>query len=135
MEELFFKKLTRRDFFKKLGQLCLQLSLSSILLDWFKTTAVAGKGETVVKESAAVNPDFQPAYLKLHKSGELKKRAEELWKIMEECRLCPRRCGVNRLEGMSGFCCAPGATLVVSAFHPHFGEERPLVGNGGSGTI
>jgi putative pyruvate formate lyase activating enzyme len=36
---------------------------------------------------------------------------------------------------MSGFCGAPGATLVVSAAHPHFGEERPLVGNGGSGTI
>jgi putative pyruvate formate lyase activating enzyme len=36
---------------------------------------------------------------------------------------------------MSGVCQAPGATLVISAFHPHFGEERPLVGNGGSGTI
>jgi putative pyruvate formate lyase activating enzyme len=42
---------------------------------------------------------------------------------------------VNRLEGKSGFCGAPGATLVVSSFHPHFGEERPLVGDGGSGTI
>jgi putative pyruvate formate lyase activating enzyme len=36
---------------------------------------------------------------------------------------------------MRGFCRAPGATLVVSSFHPHFGEERPLVGMGGSGTI
>jgi putative pyruvate formate lyase activating enzyme len=36
---------------------------------------------------------------------------------------------------MSGFCQAPGVQLVVSSFHPHFGEERPLVGNGGSGTI
>ena len=62
-------------------------------------------------------------------------RAEKLWKIMESCQLCPRKCGVNRLEGMSGFCHSPGATLVVSAFHPHFGEERPLVGTGGSGTI
>jgi putative pyruvate formate lyase activating enzyme len=54
---------------------------------------------------------------------------------MESCRLCPRECGVNRLEGMSGFCHSPGSTLVVSAHHPHFGEERPLVGTGGSGTI
>ena len=36
---------------------------------------------------------------------------------------------------MSGFCHSPGSTLVVAAFHPHFGEERPLVGTGGSGTI
>ncbi|MEJ5197646.1 MAG: radical SAM protein [Anaerolineae bacterium] len=79
--------------------------------------------------------DFEPAYLKLHKTGELKKRADELWAIMESCQLCPRRCGVNRLQGASGFCRAPGATLVVSSFHPHFGEERPLVGIGGSGTI
>ncbi|MFW6139315.1 MAG: radical SAM protein, partial [Spirochaetota bacterium] len=68
-------------------------------------------------------------------TGELKKRAEELWAIMEKCRLCPRRCGVNRLEGMKGFCRAPGATLVVASFHEHYGEERPLVGTGGSGTI
>ena len=130
MEELFLKKFARRDFLKKSGQLCLQLSLSSILLD-----RVAGKGETAVKESAAIDLDFQPAYLKLHRSGELKRRAEKLWKIMEKCQLCPRRCGVNRLKGKSGFCRAPGAQLAVSSFHPHFGEERPLVGNGGSGTI
>ena len=54
---------------------------------------------------------------------------------MEACQLCPRECGVNRLEGMTGFCRAPGTTLVVSASHPHFGEESPLVGRGGSGTI
>jgi putative pyruvate formate lyase activating enzyme len=78
---------------------------------------------------------FEPAYLKLHKTGELEQRAETLWAVMESCQLCPRRCGVNRLEGMSGFCHAPGATLVVSSFHPHYGEERPLVGSGGSGTV
>jgi putative pyruvate formate lyase activating enzyme len=130
MEEPFLKRFTRRDFFKKSGKLCLQLSLSSILLD-----RVAGKGKTAVKESAAIDPDFEPAYLKLHRSGELKRRAEKLWKIMEGCQLCPRRCGVNRLKGKSGFCHAPGAQLVISSFHPHFGEERPLVGKGGSGTI
>jgi putative pyruvate formate lyase activating enzyme len=130
MEELLLKKLARRDFFKKLRQLCLQLSLSSILLG-----CDAGKRKAVAKESAAIDTDFEPAYLKLHRSGELRRRAEELWKIMEECQLCPRQCGVNRLKGERGFCRAPGAQLVVSSFNPHFGEERPLVGKGGSGTI
>ena len=54
---------------------------------------------------------------------------------MEKCELCPRKCGVNRLKGKKGFCGAPGTKLVISAFHPHFGEEKPLVGRGGSGTI
>jgi len=57
-----------------------------------------------------------------------------LWEIMKECRLCPRECGVNRLEGETGFCNAT-AKLRVASFHAHFGEERPLVGMGGSGTI
>jgi putative pyruvate formate lyase activating enzyme len=78
---------------------------------------------------------FEPAYLKLLETGELQDRADKLWAIMESCQLCPRQCGVNRLEGEKGFCHSPGTTLVISAFHPHFGEERPLVGSGGSGTI
>ena len=135
MEEFFFDTMTRRSLCKKLGQLCWQLSLSSILIGSIKKTAVAGKGEAGGKESGALNPDFEPAYLKLHQTGELKHRAEKMWQIMEDCHLCPRQCGVNRLEGERGFCGAPGTTLVVSAAHPHFGEERPLVGNGGSGTI
>lgn len=79
--------------------------------------------------------EFEPAYLKLHQTGELAKRAEILWAIMADCRLCPRECGVDRLQGERGFCRAPGARLVVSSYGPHFGEERPLVGVGGSGTI
>jgi putative pyruvate formate lyase activating enzyme len=84
---------------------------------------------------SALEPSFEPAYLELHRSGELRRRAEELRAVMKSCRLCPRRCGVNRLEGARGFCRAPGAALVVATAHPHFGEERPLVGTGGSGTI
>lgn len=86
--------------------------------------------ETQKKE----NEKFEPSYLILHKKGELKKRGEELWEIMKSCKLCPRECGVNRLKGEQGFC---GATsqLMVSAYHPHFGEEKPLSGRNGSGTI
>jgi len=78
--------------------------------------------------------DFKPAYLALHESGELKERGERLWNIMEHCSLCPRECGVNRLEGERGFCCA-SSQLIVSSYNPHYGEEAPLVGRGGSGTI
>jgi putative pyruvate formate lyase activating enzyme len=53
---------------------------------------------------------------------------------MRSCRLCPRQCGAARLDGERGFCQA-SSRLEISAFHPHFGEERPLVGDGGSGTI
>ena len=81
-----------------------------------------------------VNTRFEPGYLKLYKSGELKKRGESLWNIMISCRLCPRECGANRLEGEKGFCGA-SSDLIVSSFHPHFGEEKPLVGRYGSGTI
>jgi putative pyruvate formate lyase activating enzyme len=79
-------------------------------------------------------PEFEAAYLELHRSGELKKRGERLWQIMESCELCPRKCGVNRLAGVVGFCGA-SSKLVISGYNPHFGEEDPLVGTGGSGTI
>ncbi|UCF65923.1 MAG: radical SAM protein [bacterium] len=72
--------------------------------------------------------------MKLHDSGILKKRGQELWDTMQNCQLCPRECGVNRLKGETGFC---GATsqLRIASYHPHYGEERSLVGRGGSGTI
>jgi len=78
--------------------------------------------------------DFEPAYLSLHQSGELKARGDELWEIMQDCRLCPRSCGANRLENDRGFCGA-NAKLEISSYHPHHGEEKPLRGSKGSGTI
>lgn len=78
--------------------------------------------------------DFEPAYLKLERSGELAERARALWAIYKSCRLCPRQCGVNRLKGEKGVCQATSRLKVASA-HAHFGEERPLVGRWGSGTI
>ncbi|MBA7549865.1 hypothetical protein ES705_42363 [subsurface metagenome] len=92
------------------------------------------KNRFLTKRTAEIDPDFEPAYLKLHRSGELKKRGEELWNIMESCKLCPRKCGVNKLSGNKGFCQA-SSQLEISAYHPHFGEEKPLVGKEGSGTI
>ena len=54
--------------------------------------------------------------------------------MLEACALCPRECGVNRLENERGFC-RIGARAVVSSAGPHFGEESVLVGTHGSGTI
>jgi len=92
------------------------------------------KGRSGLPSTAKIDPNFEPAYRRLHKSGELGRRGEKLWKVIESCRLCPRECGVNRLNGEEGFCQA-SSQLEISAYHPHFGEERPLVGKGGSGTI
>ena len=75
-----------------------------------------------------------PAYMKLERQHKLKERVEEAYAILENCELCPRKCGVNRRKGEKGFCQAPFQAVVFSA-HPHFGEEKPLVGIGGSGTI
>jgi len=75
-----------------------------------------------------------PSYLKLDKDGVLKDRAVALKKIYENCTLCPRDCRVDRTKKQLGKCQATATAKVSSAF-PHFGEERPLVGQKGSGTI
>ncbi|MFP3897270.1 MAG: radical SAM protein [Anaerolineales bacterium] len=131
-------KFTRRDFVAHAARLYLQIGLFSLLSGCARTEPTHDKiraDAERMEETAEMSLDFEPAYLKLYRSGELKERAEELWSIMKSCQLCPRRCRVNRLEGMRGVCQAPGATLVISGHHAHFGEERPLVGRGGSGTI
>jgi putative pyruvate formate lyase activating enzyme len=119
---------SRRQFIRA----CFYLALSGV-------SSALLASSTGCKKKAKLTPqkiemDFEPAYLKLHRSGELKKRGEELWNRMKRCNLCPRECGVNRLEGDKGFCHA-SSQLEISSYHPHFGEERGLVGKGGSGTI
>ncbi|RMG05932.1 MAG: radical SAM protein, partial [Nitrospirae bacterium] len=75
----------------------------------------------------------RPAYLDLPDSLFIEK-VETLEAALAGCNLCPRGCGVNRLEGETGFC-RTGALPVVSSWGPHFGEERPITGLSGSGTI
>jgi putative pyruvate formate lyase activating enzyme len=77
---------------------------------------------------------FAPAYLALLESKVLQERVRTAYQRLENCELCPRRCGVNRREGILGSC-RTGEEAVVSSAGPHFGEESPLVGRGGSGTI
>lgn len=64
----------------------------------------------------------------------LKERRDILYSYLESCVLCPRECRVNRLRGEKGFC-GVDAQLWVSSYGPHYGEEPPLSGTSGSGTI
>ncbi|TYO99165.1 putative pyruvate formate lyase activating enzyme [Geothermobacter ehrlichii] len=77
--------------------------------------------------------NWQPAYLQLG-IEELQCRAEEALRHLESCDLCARGCHINRRLGTEGFC-RTGPKLRVYSHGPHFGEERPLVGCRGSGTI
>ncbi|UCG37971.1 MAG: radical SAM protein, partial [bacterium] len=76
---------------------------------------------------------FVPAYLGTG-PDELLERARALEEMASPCRLCPRRCAAMRGEGETGYC-RTGFAPMVSSVHPHFGEEAPLVGRGGSGTV
>ncbi|MEA2085196.1 MAG: radical SAM protein [Thermodesulfobacteriota bacterium] len=80
------------------------------------------------------NQSFVPGYLELQESGELEKRIESAYALLSECVLCPRRCKIDRLNDKMGIC-KTGLKAVVSSYDPHFGEESPLVGRKGSGTI
>jgi putative pyruvate formate lyase activating enzyme len=59
---------------------------------------------------------------------------DKLYRLLSPCRICPRKCGVDRLAGEIGNCRA-GIDVKVSSYHQHYGEEPPLVGKHGSGTI
>ncbi len=73
-------------------------------------------------------------YVQAYESGLLQERVEEALGRLACCTLCPRKCKVNRLEGQTGHC-GNGRQARVASFHQHYGEEAPLVGVGGSGTI
>ena len=76
----------------------------------------------------------RPGYLVLHEQGKLADRIAAAREKLSPCRVCPRECKVDRLSDEKGIC-RTGAKAVVSSYAPHFGEESPLVGSGGSGTI
>ncbi|NMA55469.1 MAG: radical SAM protein [Firmicutes bacterium] len=77
----------------------------------------------------------QPAYLSLSEA-QWDDKIDKARKLASPCRLCPRQCQVMRLEPEQGLgVCKTGAWARVSSLGPHFGEEPPLVGTRGSGTI
>ncbi|KPL07575.1 radical SAM protein [bacterium SM23_57] len=78
--------------------------------------------------------NFTPGYLKLHEAGELRNRAAEAYECLTACNVCAHGCGVNRRSGEFGIC-KMGERAKVSSYGPHMGEEDPLRGFRGSGTI
>lgn len=113
------EKISRRHFFKDT-----MLLAGSALL--FPSALISSKDPS--------GGQVYPSYLELEKKGLLSERVEKLYSHYENCTLCPRDCRVNRKEGQTGKCQATAKVKVSSAF-PHFGEEAPLVGQKGSGTI
>ncbi len=79
--------------------------------------------------------DFEPAYMRSHRSGLLRQRVAEAGRRLHACCLCPRRCNVDRTDHQKTGVCSTFEKAWVSSFHAHFGEEAPLVGVHGSGTI
>jgi putative pyruvate formate lyase activating enzyme len=77
---------------------------------------------------------MEALYIEAHRTGLLAERVAEAMARLGKCDLCPRECGVDRLAGERGYC-GSGATAEISSAGPHYGEEPPLVGRGGSGTI
>jgi putative pyruvate formate lyase activating enzyme len=75
-----------------------------------------------------------PLYLEKLTLPELHQRAESLHQLMIECRICPNECLARRTEGETGECHSTDEAY-ISSIGPHFGEEPPLVGTNGSGTI
>ena len=74
-----------------------------------------------------------PSYLNLTEE-EWKDRINKALALLEGCRVCPHKCGVNRLKDEKGFC-NTGRYAVVDAYFPHRGEEKPIRGFRGSGTV
>lgn len=74
-----------------------------------------------------------PSYLNLTES-QWKERIERALSLLESCEVCPHRCGVNRLKGELGFC-KTGKNAIVDSYFPHRGEEKPIRGYRGSGTV
>lgn len=75
-----------------------------------------------------------PSYLNAYKTGRLQKIAQQLYSALFSCQICPRRCKVNRLENKVGFCKTTALPKVYSSM-VHHGEEPPVSGTKGSGTI
>ncbi len=83
---------------------------------------------------SADQPAFEPGYLTLDRSGELGRRAKALEAKLSACDICPRECGIDRINGERSFCHSAYLPIVSTAC-AHHGEEPVISGSGGSGTI
>ncbi|MCP4745067.1 MAG: radical SAM protein [Desulfobacteraceae bacterium] len=77
---------------------------------------------------------FVPAYIDSLKKSNLKNSVQLAKAKLSGCTLCPRQCAVDRASEKLGYC-KTGVRAIVASYDAHFGEEEPLVGRHGSGTI
>ena len=91
------------------------------------------RGQQRERNVKAAAGAYLPAYQHLSPQA-FEQRVQRAEAVLRSCTLCPRTCRVDRTAGQRGFC-RTGDRPVVSSWGPHFGEERPLVGRNGSGTI
>jgi len=130
-------ELSRRKFIKgglaAVGTAAAALGGLGIARGLFAESVPAGKDVSDAVKGQSANAPFL-RYLDLERSGELERREKALWALFSPCRLCPRLCGANRAKGKSGACTA-AQNFKVASFGPHHGEESPLRGRRGSGTI
>ncbi len=126
------KDLNRRSF---LNRVLLAVPLLAIKpLENFHPVLDDYSMKDLMGNQPADGDNYVPGYVRLHRSGELKIRAQILTDFLTKCNICPRDCLKDRTRGQIGDCNAD-ARLRISSFSPHFGEERSLVGRRGSGTI
>ena len=92
-------KITRRDFIKS------SLVLGGSLL----------LPRKILSASSRQRQGWHPAYAKLESEGRLAPRIEQAYFLLQECELCPRQCGANRLAGERGFCRAITAQEYLEA--------------------
>jgi len=78
--------------------------------------------------------NFRPSYIRLYNEGKLWDRIERISSLIENCTLCPHKCRIDRKNSKDGKC-QSGELPIVASYGPHYGEEPPLVGFYGSGTI
>ncbi|MDG4595579.1 MAG: radical SAM protein [Candidatus Contendobacter sp.] len=96
----------------------------------------ANKSEVIASPSLQhASSSTWPAYRALLDNGELERRVAEAWNRLENCDLCARYCRVNRRQTLKGVVCHTGERAIVHGHGPHHGEENPLRGWAGSGTI
>jgi putative pyruvate formate lyase activating enzyme len=81
-----------------------------------------------------VSNQIEPAYIGLFESGQLRNRVKLLNAKLSNCTVCPRHCGINRNKNERKYC-RSGRLALVCSYGPHFGEEVPISGQHGSGTI
>ena len=77
---------------------------------------------------------FTPGYIDLLENGQLAERVAEGYRRLEKCNICAWECGIDRISGETGIC-KTGDRAMVSSYGAHMGEEDPLRGWKGSGTV